>query len=112
MKGKSDAVVQVTVFHQDVMGDAPNDAVAIEIAHRHVSHGDAIALIQADASVVEHAFIEHLVFGLVAVYGDLLDRDALDVGALQQREIGGDLGFAPEVKALTQALIELEPIAS
>ena len=68
-------------------------------------------LVQADAAVVERAVIEHLVVGLVAIQGDVLDGDVGDVGALKQREIRGDLRIATEVEPLVQAAVEFEAIA-
>ena len=93
------------------MRNAPDDAVAVEIAHRHATDGDAIRVIETDAAIVERALVDHLVVGLVAIDGDVLDGDISDVGALKQREIRGDLGVALEVETLLQATVEFEAIA-
>src|SRR4030095_5256398 len=45
MKGEPHAVVQMTVLYEDIVGDAPDNPVAVEIAHRHATHGDAIAFV-------------------------------------------------------------------
>ena len=45
VKGESDAIMQMTVLDQYVVGNTPDDAVAVEITYSHVTHGDAIAFI-------------------------------------------------------------------
>src|SRR2546422_6115525 len=52
-----------TLFRSHVVGNPPDDPVAVGVAHRHVAHCDAITFIQANAAVVERALVEHLVMG-------------------------------------------------
>ena len=84
VKGESDTIVQMTVLHEHVVGNAPDDAVAIEIAHRHPTHRDAIAFIQANGAIVERALVDHFVVRLVAINREVLDDDISDAGALKQ----------------------------
>src|SRR5437773_9375098 len=111
MKSESGAIIKMTILDQHIMGDAPNDAVTVEIAHRHPTHRDAIAFIQANGAIVERALVEHFIAGLVAIDSDVLDDDIRDARALQQREIRGDFRVAVEMETLFQAAIEFETIA-
>src|SRR5262249_50568135 len=70
VNGEPDAVVQVTILYEPVVGDAPDDAVAVEIAHHDVAHDDAIALVQANGPVIERSFVEHFIIRLISVHGD------------------------------------------
>src|SRR5262249_46884363 len=106
VKGEPDTVVEVALLHDDIVRNAPNDAIAVEIAHCHATDGNSIAVIEADAAIVERALVDHNVMGLVAVDGDVLDGDISDAGALKQREIRGDLGVADDVETLLEAPIE------
>jgi hypothetical protein len=110
MNGKPGAIVHKTILDQHVMGNAPDDAVAVEIAHGHLTDDDAITFIQANAAIVKHSFIKHLIVSLVAIQSDVLDHDVRDAGALEQRKIGSDFRVAYEVETLTQAAIEFEAI--
>src|SRR5262249_30487455 len=111
MHREPDAVVEMAVLHQHIVRDAPDDAVAVEVAHGHAAHGDAIAFIQANGAVVERALVEHGVLGLVAVDGDVLNDHVRDIGALDQCKIGGDLRITAQVETLLQATIQLEALA-
>src|SRR5262249_13353247 len=91
--------------------NTPDDPVAVEVAHGHVSDGDAITFIQPDAAIVKRAFVEHLVVRLVAVRGEAIDGDVGDARALKQREVGGYLRIALEVEAFLQTAIKLEAVA-
>src|SRR5439155_19715863 len=91
VKGKPGTVVEVTVLNDHVVRNSPDDAVAVEIAHRRVTYGNAIGFVQANAAIVERATVEHFVVGLVSIDTDALDDDISDVRALKEREIGGDL---------------------
>src|SRR2546422_6892038 len=83
---RSDAVLQVTVLYEHVVGNPPDDPVAVGVAHRHVAHCDAITFIQANAAVVERALVEHLVMGLIPIYCDTLDnRSEEHTSELQSR---------------------------
>ena len=103
--------MQMTVLDQHIVGNAPDDAVAVEISHRHPAHRNAIAFIQANGPVVERALVDHFIVGLVAINGEVLDENVRDAGALEQREIGGDLGITLEMETFFQAAIEFEAIA-
>ena len=84
VKRESGAIVQMTVLNEHVVRNAPDDAVAIEIAHRHSAHRDAIAFIQANGAIVERALVDHFIMGLVAIDREVLDDDISDAGALKQ----------------------------
>src|SRR5881296_4394422 len=102
--------MQMTILDEHVVGDAPDDAVAVEIAHRYPTHRDPIALIQANGAIVERALVDHFIVGLVAIDSEVLDDDVRDTGALEQREIRGDLGITVQMETLLQAAIEFEAI--
>ena len=70
-----------------------------------------ITFIQANAAIVKRPFIDQGILGLVAIQSDLLNHDAVDVRALEQRKVGGNLGGARKVEPFLQAAIEFEPIA-
>ena len=76
--------MEVTVLDQDIVGDAPDDAVAIEIAHRHPAHRDAIGFIHSNGAIVERAFVDHFVVRLVAIDREVLEDDIRHAGALKQ----------------------------
>src|SRR5215470_12127307 len=78
VKGQPGTVVQMALLHHDIMRNAPDDAVAVEVAHRHATDGNAIRVIETDAAIVERALVDHLVVGLVAIDGDVLDGDISD----------------------------------
>src|SRR5207249_4144115 len=40
VNSEPNAVMQLTVLHEHMVRNAPHDAVAIELADRHVPHGD------------------------------------------------------------------------
>jgi hypothetical protein len=50
--------------------------------------------------------------GFVAIHRNAFNRDIGGIGALEQCEIGGDLGIAFEVKAFLETAIEFKTIAS
>jgi len=102
--------VQIAVLDQHVVGNAPHDAVAVRLTHSQSAQRDPIALIQANAAVVECALVNHLIPGLVAIDREILDDDVRNTCALQQREIGGDLGLALQVVPLLQAAVQFEAI--
>ena len=77
-------VVQVALLHENIMRNAPDDAVAVEIAHRHPTHRDPIAFIQPNGAIVERALVDHFILRLVAIDREVLDNDISDAGALKQ----------------------------
>src|SRR5205823_2136449 len=111
VNGESGAVVEVTVLDDDVVRNPPDDAVTVEIAHRHLTHRNAIRAVQANAAIIERTAVEHFVVVLVAVNREVLNHNVSNVGALEKREIGGDLRLPGEVETLLQAAIESEAIA-
>src|SRR5262249_35560556 len=80
--GEADAVGQLAVFHEDVVRDAPDNAIAVEVPYCHAPDRDAIGFVQANGAVVECPLVEHLVARLVSVDRDILDRDVGDGRAL------------------------------
>src|SRR6185503_16271235 len=105
------AIIQMTVLDEDIVGDAPDDAVAVKVAHSHTPHGDAITLVQANRAIVERALVDHFIVSLVAIDRDVLDDDAGNARALNQREIRGDFRIPIEVETLLEAALEFEAIA-
>ena len=73
MKGKPHTVFQMAILDPHVVGDAPDDAVAVEVARRDLAHRDAITLIQANAAIVKRPPVDHFIMGLVAIDGDVFD---------------------------------------
>src|SRR5207237_1191484 len=67
VNGQPGAVVKMTILNDHVMGDSPDDPVAIEVSDGHAADGDAVALFETDAAVVERAPVKHFIVGLIAV---------------------------------------------
>src|SRR5205807_9637367 len=65
---ESRSIVQVTVLDEHLVGNAPDNAVAIKIAHRHFAYRDVIRFIQANAAVVERALVEWSLLPSIAMF--------------------------------------------
>ena len=92
------------------MGDAPDDPVTVEVARRDLAHRDAITFIEANAAIIKRAPVNHFIMGLVAIDGDVFDNHVGEAGALEKREIRGDLGIALEMETLFQAAIQFKAV--
>src|SRR4051794_38424930 len=90
------------------MADLPGDAVAVVVAGRDLSYGEAAAVLQKDAARV--VAIQVLVIGSIPVERDVLDDHFGNILAAEDREQGRGRGATHLPEVLAQGAIELEAI--
>src|SRR5258708_3524267 len=111
MQGQPRAIIEMAVLHEDIMGNSPNDAVAIKIARGDSSPGNAIGTVEAHGAIIQSSAIEHFIVRFVPIDGDIFDHYVRDIGALDEGEVRCDLRLAFKMESLLETFIELETVA-
>src|SRR5260221_10536873 len=101
----------MTILHEHVVGNTPDDSVAIKVANGQLTSSNPIAFVEAKGAIIKLAFVDHFVVCLVPIQSDAFEDDIGDVGALKQREIGGNLRIAFEMETFLETAVEFEAIA-
>ncbi len=109
MQPQSGVVMTMAVLHRDIVADLPADAVATIIARRHASDVHLPAVLQEDAAGI--VAVQLFVVRLVAIEGEVLDPEVLDILAAEEREERGRRRTARQPGILTQGPIQLEAVA-